>query len=109
MYRVEHLLADHAQVEGQDSCFVEGELDHWLVVSVPVTTSRRTQDEIKNVLQTRMNKPVMIISHNTSFMRAVRLSPKEAAKVIKDGEDHGEAYANAIGEPTPVESDGTGD
>ena len=34
-------------------------------------------------MQVATNRPVLIITHNTKFMRAVKLSASEAAKVIK--------------------------
>jgi len=96
VYRVEHLTSEGKPIEGMEECFIEGELDGWLVVSVPETTSLRTSQRMKDVLQLKMRKPVMIITHNTAFMKAIRLKPNEAAKVIKHGEDHAEAYADAV-------------
>lgn len=113
VYRVEHLLHDSTPVPDLPDCYVEGELDAWIVVSVPSTTTQATMDKMKETLQYNMNKPVLIVSHNTSFMKAVRLSPSETAKHIKLGEDYGEAQASAAQEFTSAATEeslgGSGD
>ncbi len=73
--------------DGSVSHFIEGEVDQWLVVSVPETTRVDTADKIKNNLQAALNRPVLVITHNVQFMRTVKLSPKAAAAVIKRAED----------------------
>jgi hypothetical protein len=93
---VEHLFPDGNPIDGLEECYVEGDLEEYKVVSVPVTTTQRMQEEIKQTIQGRLNVPVMIISHNTAFLKAVKLSPNEAAKVIKKGEDYAEAYTLAL-------------
>jgi len=106
VFRVEPLCHRGEKIEGLEDCYVEGEIEQWTIVSVPVTTSRRMQEEMKNTLQMRWNKPILIISHNTTFLRAIKLSPNEAAKVIKHGEDYAESYANALSGQTEQESVG---
>jgi hypothetical protein len=87
--------------------FIEGEIEAWTIVSVPVTTSLNQMHCIQKILQARFQKPVLIIAHNTSFLKAVRLSPKEAARVIKYGEDHAEARTKAV-EAYPAQQEGVG-
>lgn len=90
VYRVESLFGEEdsqtLRIDGEVH-HIEGEIDSWLVHSVPETTSDRAAAEIKNLLQLATNRPVLIITHNTQFMRAVKLSASEAAKVIKRAED----------------------
>ena len=91
MYRLEPLLKVvdvlGFAVQGEVH-HIEGELDNYVVVSVPETTSYAQAERIKVEATRLTEKPCCVISHNVNFMRAVRLSPKEAAKVIKAGEDY---------------------
>lgn len=80
-----------------DNVFVEGGLDEWLIVSVPVTTSRRSQKEIKDVLQAKLNQGVLVISNNTFFMKATRLSPSETSKLIREGETRAASHTDNSG------------
>ena len=91
MYKIEFLLKDHSILPEAEQCYLEGEIEDCLVLSVPITTSRKTQGEICGELGKKFNKHVVVISHNMAFMKAVKLPAKEAAKIIKECEDYAEA------------------
>ena len=91
VYRVESLYgaSDHQllKLEGEEH-FLEGEIDQWLIISVPETIRVEVAAQYKQQLQIATGRPVMIITHNVQFVKLNRLSPSEAAKVIKRAEDN---------------------
>jgi len=92
VYRLEPLITKPNDrlgfvVEGEVH-HIEGELNNYVVVSVPETTSYAQAERIKAEATRLTEKPCCVISHNVTLLRAVKLAPNEAAKVIKHGEDY---------------------
>jgi hypothetical protein len=97
VYRLESALEPLTEEEMESAVAVqaekhhiEGKLEDYIVVSVPETTSYEMAEDIKNRVMAVVKRPVCVISHNVSVLRAVKLTPKEAAEVIKKGEDYAE-------------------
>ena len=68
--------------------YIEGVLDQYVIVSVPECTNMARAEEIKAQVMTLVKKPVVVISHNISLLKAVKLSASEAANAIRQGEEY---------------------
>lgn len=68
-------------VENQEY-LVQGSLHEHIVVSVPPTTSRQSADELSRRL-IELGRSVIVIAHNTHFMKLERLSKEEAEQVVE--------------------------
>jgi len=92
VYRLENLFVDEERKRlGLDEGnYIEGNLAGYVVVSVPETTTYAMAEEIKQKAMVMLKQPVTVITHNIAFLKATKLTPKEAAKIIKDGEDYAE-------------------
>jgi hypothetical protein len=69
---------------------VEGELDSCLIVSVPPTASHETCRQLQQQLAAALGQPeknLIIVTHNIEFMRIRKLTPAQAAKLIRDVEE----------------------
>lgn len=62
---------------------VEGDLDGYLVLSVPESTTVAGAQRLQQDLEAELGRKVLLVTHNLQFMRMVRLSPSEAAAVIR--------------------------
>jgi hypothetical protein len=99
-------------------CFVEGELDKYIVVSIPVTESKATAKLIREKAQAVLGRRVLVVSHNMQFLVTQKMTRKAGATIIKqmeealhgvnrtDGED--QSLAEGVGEQSDVESSGSG-
>ena len=101
MYRLEPLLEkadpDVIAVVNQTH-HIEGQLGQYVVVSVPECCNLERAEQIKNQVMELVKKPVVVLSHNISLLKAVKLSPSEAAQVIKQGEEYAEQMLKTIGD-----------
>ena len=92
MYKLTPLLekfdSEIVSLEKQDH-YIEGTLDQYVVVSVPESTNMARAEEIKEKVMSLVKKPVVVLSHNISLLKAEKLSASEAAEAIRKGE----AYA----------------
>lgn len=60
----------------------EGELEGSIIVSVPETMSGHAAQELNQKLSEHFGgKDICIVTHNISFLRLRRMSPREAAKI----------------------------
>lgn len=98
VYRVEPLFdgpGEKLLLNDVSPYIIEGELDgqfgEFLIVSVPESTPVATAEAIKAEVLKATGKRVMVIAHNTLFMRAVKLSSSEGADVIKRVEESPDA------------------
>lgn len=66
---------------------IEGELEDYVIVSIPVTESRATAKTVRDQLSAALKRRVMVVTHNMQFLVTKRLNPKDAARVIKKMED----------------------
>jgi hypothetical protein len=78
--------------------YIEGELGQRLVISIPETETAETAEGIQQAAEAEFKKPVLMITHNITFMKAVRLSPNETAAVIKRSEENDEQVTREIEE-----------
>lgn len=88
--------------------FVEGSIGQYVIVSVPPTTTVRAAEEVKARVMQLTKKPVCVITHNVSLLRAVRLTASEAAAVIKRGEDYARSDSVRAGGGSGDGVDGVG-
>jgi hypothetical protein len=66
--------------------YIEGFIGDYLIISVPETTSINAMERIKAQLQAKLECPILVCSHNMEFMKVQKLTPQEAARVIKRAE-----------------------
>jgi hypothetical protein len=79
------------QVENEDH-YIEGKLGQYVVVSIPESCNEFRANEIKNKVMSLVKRPVVVMTHNISLLKASKLSSSEAAEVIRKGEE----YANRL-------------
>jgi len=67
----------------------QAEISDVLFVSVPSTTSAHTCEKLRDMILISLSdkKQVMILTHNIELLRAEKLKPADAAKVIKNIEE----------------------
>ena len=114
LHRVEHLFPDPDNretllIDGEEH-YIEGEIDSYVVVSVPETTTEGAANIVKAKIQAATNRPVLVVTHNIEFMRLRELDHKETALRIKEAEDaaikHEEALVAVHGDRSGVGDDG---
>jgi hypothetical protein len=69
---------------------IEGELSGYLIVSVPPTASHESCGQLQEQLGAALGRPeknIVIVTHNIEFLRVRKLTPAEAAKLIRDVEE----------------------
>lgn len=96
------LLAIHAPEH-----HVEGSFGQYVVVSVPESCNMARAEEIKAQVAAIVKRPVVVMSHNISLLKAVKLTSSEAAECIRKGEEYAAAMQQRVAEiVTEVPSDG---
>ena len=86
---------------------IEGKLGEYVVVSVPESCNMARADEIKEQVMAVVKRPVVVMSHNISLLKAVKLSASEAAECIRKGEEYAEAMQVRVADLAgDVHSDG---
>ena len=61
----------------------EGELEEHVIVSVPETMSHRAAQELEESLTREFERPIIIVTHNVSFMKVKKLSAIESMELAK--------------------------
>lgn len=114
MYRLEPLL-DHDDLDVLAACapehHIEGTFAQYVVVSVPESCNMARAEEIKEQVMALVGRPVVVMSHNISLLKAVKLSASEAAECIRRGEEYAEAMqarASALTDEPKVAYDPNG-
>ena len=74
---------------GDDTFFIEGKLDKYIIVSAPLETPIELAKQIKEAVERLTNQPACVVSHNIYFLKATKLSSAEAGKILKEVEDNG--------------------
>jgi hypothetical protein len=93
-------------VEGPEH-FLEGQLEGYIIVSVPADVTAAAAHELREKLRDHFaHRRVIVITHNVQFARVERLAPKDAAKVVKQVE--GVIYETDASEE-PAANDNTAD
>jgi hypothetical protein len=91
VYRLDHFFRTG---EGGDLLidsaphYVEGEIGDRAILSVPESTSQLQAQRLQEAAEEALGKKVLVVTHNVEFMRARRLSPDEAAKIIATAESN---------------------
>ncbi len=93
VYRLEPLFDEESREElsNPDWGHIEGSLDGYVIVSVPLYASRAFVQEMRSGLIGDLKRPVIVITHNVKFLKSTKLSSSEAAQVFKEVDDYGEA------------------
>lgn len=91
VYRLEHVFKGDSPEQpllvDEQPHYIEGELGNRVIISVPEMTSMVTVERIQDVAEEALGKPVLVVTHNVEFMKAVKLTPQETSKVVKQVED----------------------
>ena len=89
VYRVEHLFKDGAPhpIDQQRRSFIEGNLDAVLIVSVPTSTPVGVCDQLQKTVADKFKQDVLVITHNIEFMKATKVPPNEAARIVGQAEE----------------------
>ena len=69
-----------------ESCgeyIIQGEIKDHVIVSVPLTMTQRSAMELTTKLRDTLDKPVILVTHNMHFLKARKLSFKDAVVVNK--------------------------
>jgi len=64
---------------------------------VPPSTTYAAAKILRDELTTALKKPVLLVTHNTTFMKAEKLKPKDAAQVVKEFEGAAEPLVKIVG------------
>ena len=75
---------------------IEGTFGQYVVVSVPESCNMARAEEIKEQVMALVKRPVVVMSHNISLLKATKLSASEAAECIRKGEEYAEAMQARI-------------
>lgn len=90
VYRMEPLYQDADKSElvvGENTYYIDGKLGEFLIVSVPETTTQASAADLEQELAKVAKKPVLVISHNMTFLRATLLSRKELAELMRNAKE----------------------
>lgn len=89
MYRVKALFDEKTRNEYAEfrdepeaEWVIEGELESFIVVSVPPTISMSMGEHVRTQLAELLRRPVLLITHNMTLMQVEQLSANEAATWI---------------------------
>lgn len=86
IYKLEPLFGNAEKDEltvNDTSFYIDGRLGEFLIVSVPVTTTRASALALEGELKKVTKRPVLVVTHNMSFLRATLLTSKEKAALAK--------------------------
>lgn len=64
-----------------EDTIIAGNLEDRVIVSVSPSMSHRSVDELVEQLSKTIAAPVIVVTHNVHFLKAQKLSNKEAAKI----------------------------
>lgn len=77
----------------EGSYFLPGDIKGHVILSVPVTMTQRSTEELVTGLGKLIDKPIIVVTNNVHFMRVRELTAKEAMLVRKKLEE-ADAAAN---------------
>lgn len=88
VYQLESLISDGDNpLEGKlsiNSEFdIEGDIEDHVIISVPSSMSHRSVEELLEKLSKEITSPVIITTNNIHFLRARKMTHKEAMQVSK--------------------------
>jgi hypothetical protein len=87
IYQLEPLFGDAKKdtlTVNETSFFVDGRIGEYLIVSVPVTTTRASALALEEEFKKVAKRPVLVVTHNMSFLKATLLTGKEKAKLAEE-------------------------
>lgn len=85
--------------------YIDGELEDCLLISVPLSTTVRAAQQLREQVEAATKRTVLIYTHNVEFLKVTKLSPREGAALLKQVEQSND---DANSEP-PQGGDGAGD
>lgn len=86
IYKLEPLFRDPDKktlVVEDATHYIEGRVGEHLVVSVPETTTRASAMELESAFAELAKKPVLVVTHNITFLRATLLTSKEELELVE--------------------------
>ena len=90
IYQLENIGADpqlEPQLDGpllaSEPYEIQGTIDDHIIVSVPPEMSQRSIQELLSGLTKKLDKPGILVTHNVQFLRARKLTFKEAIQISK--------------------------
>lgn len=93
VYRLEPLLdRDDPNILEQHAPdhMIEGTFGEYVIVSVPESCNMLRAKDIQNQVTALVHRPVVVMSHNISLLKATKLSASEAAECIRKSEKYAE-------------------
>ena len=60
---------------------IEGRLEDHVVISVPPTMTERSVRELLENLSKKISAPVIVVTHNISFLKARRMTAREVSLI----------------------------
>lgn len=102
-----------APLQVDEEFIVKGKIEDHVIVSVSPNMSQRSANELVVKLGETIKKPTIIVTHNIQFLRAQKISAKDAMKISKRMEggigdtDNTKKATDIMGrEPAKIYSDG---
>ena len=83
---VSHEKTDGSFTEGTEF-EVEGSIEDHVIVSVPTSMKERSVRELLEKLSKEISSPVIVVTHNISFLKAKKMTPKEVAELARKNTD----------------------
>ena len=87
VYRLEPMFHDSEKkavtVKDGKTFYIDGRIGDGLILSVPETTTRASALELEQSVGEIVKKPVLVVTHNMSFLRATLLTADERAELSK--------------------------
>ena len=75
---------------------IEGTFGQYVVVSVPESCNMARAEEIKEQVMALVHRPVVVMSHNITLLKATKLGASEAAECIRKGEEYAAAAESRL-------------
>lgn len=99
MYKLKKLFLNKDRravvTEDGETLYIEGELEQWLIVTVPPSTSVSMSEMVRDKMAKATDLPVMVLTDNIDFLVPQRISPIKAAKLIREYEKDASKKSNS--------------
>jgi len=79
----------------EETLYIEGELEQWLVATVPPSTSESMAKTIENKLMEATDRPVLVLTDNIDLLVSKRISPRKAAEIMKEIREYASKEADS--------------
>ena len=99
MYKLKKLFLDKDRravvTEDGETLYIEGELEQWLIVTVPPSTSVSMSEMVRDKMTKVTDRPVLVLTDNIDFLVPQRISPIKAAELIREYEKDANKDSNS--------------